>query len=91
MGGLAGVLAFTSTAMPTEGWQIRVSAWLQHASSVTVDALSWLPGWALAAVLVLGLAFLLRRALRTRTAPHSTTSSTTTHLEEVGHDQQDIR
>ncbi len=91
MGALAGVLAFTSTAMPTEGWQIRVSAWLQHASSVTVDALSWLPGWALAAVLVLGLAFLLRRALRTRTAPHSTTSSTTTHLEEVGHDQQDIR
>jgi len=91
MGALAGVLAFTGSAMPTEGWQIRVSAWLQHASSVTVDALSWLPGWALAAVLVLGLAFLLRRALRTRTAPHSTTSSTTTHLEEVGHDQQDIR
>lgn len=86
MGALAGVLAFTGTAMPTEGWQIRVSAWLQHASSVIVDALSWLPGWALAAALVLGLAVLLRRAGRART-----TRSVTTPLEEVERDQQDIR
>jgi len=86
MGALAGVLAFTGNAMPTEGWQLRVSAWLQHASSVTVDALSWLPGWAFAAALVLGLAILLRRALRART-----TRSVTTPLEEVERDQQDIR
>lgn len=86
MGVLAVVLAFTGTAMATEGWQIRASAWLQHASSVTVDALSWVPGWALAAALVLGLVFLVRRALRTRTSP-----TTTTPLEEVGRDQQDIR
>ncbi|MGH3907573.1 MAG: cytochrome c biogenesis CcdA family protein [Pseudonocardiaceae bacterium] len=90
MGGLAAVLAFTSTAMPTEGWQIRASAWLQHLSSVTVDALSWLPGWALAAVLILGLAVLVRRTLHTRTPPRSTSSSATP-LEEVGYDQQDIR
>ena len=86
MGALAGVLAFTGNAMPTEGWQLRVSAWLQHASSVTVDALSWLPGWAFAAALVLGLAILLRRAQRART-----TRSVATPLEEVERDQQDIR
>lgn len=85
MGALASVLAFTGTGMATEGWQIRVGAWLQHASSVTTDALSWLPGWALAAALVLGLVFLVRRALRTRTSP------TTTPVEEVERDQQDIR
>ena len=86
MGALAGVLAFTGNAMPTEGWQLRVSAWLQHASSVTVDALSWLPGWAFATALVLGLAILLRRAQRART-----TRSVATPLEEVERDQQDIR
>ncbi len=86
MGVLAGVLAFTSTAMPTEGWQIRVSAWLQHASSGAVDALSWLPGWVLAAVLIVGAAALIRRARRTRAETH-----TTNPLEEVGRDQQDIR
>ncbi len=85
MGVLAGVLAFTGSVMSTEGWQIRVSAWLQHASSVTVDALSWVPGWALAAALALGLVFLVRRALHTRTSP------TTTPVEEVERDQQDIR
>jgi cytochrome c-type biogenesis protein len=85
MGGLAGVLAFTSTAMPTEGWQIRMSAWLQHASSVTVDALSWLPGWVLATALVLALVLLLRRARRARATP------THTPVEEIEHDQQDIR
>ncbi len=88
MGALAGVLAFTSTAMPTAGWQVRVSAWLQHVSSVTVDALSWLPGWPLAAALFLGLASLIRRARRT--SPHSPSPATTTP-EEVRHDQQDIR
>jgi cytochrome c-type biogenesis protein len=83
MGGLAAVLAFTSTAMPTEGWQLRLSAWLQHVSSVAVDALSWLPGWLVAAVLVLGFGFLLRRVRRHRATP--------TPLEEIEHDQQDTR
>ncbi|MQA13488.1 MAG: cytochrome c biogenesis protein CcdA [Pseudonocardiaceae bacterium] len=85
MGALASVLAFTGSAMPTDGWQIRVSAWLQHTSSVAVDALSWLPGWALAAALALGLVFLVRRATRTRASP------TTTPVEEAERDQQDIR
>lgn len=78
MGGLAAVLAFTSSAMPTEGWQLRVSAWLQHVSSATVSALSWLPGWAVVVALLLGSAFLLRRIRRNRATP----------VEEFEHDQQ---
>lgn len=85
MGALAGVLAFTDTAMPTEGWQLRMSAWLQHASSVAVDALSWLPGWLLAAGLVLGLAFLVRRTCRSRPVPAPEP------VEEIERDEQDIR
>jgi len=40
-------IAFTGSAMtPPGGWQARLSAWLQHAGTVVVRALGWLPGWA---------------------------------------------
>lgn len=86
MGALAGVLAFTGAAMPTEGWQLRLSAWLQHASSVAVDSLSWLPGWVIAATLVLGATYLLRRSRRlpSTSLPHDP-------VEENSHDQHDTR
>ena len=64
MGVLALVLAVTGPGMPSGGWQTEVSAWLQHLSSVVVNALSWLPGWALALAMALGAALLIRRALR---------------------------
>jgi cytochrome c-type biogenesis protein len=85
MGVLAGVLAFTGTAMPTEGWQVRFAAWLQHTSSSVVDALSWLPGWTVLAVLVVAFAVLLRRARRGRATPQPAP------VEEPEHDQQDLR
>jgi cytochrome c-type biogenesis protein len=85
MGLLAGALAFTDSAMSADGWQLRMGAWLQHASSVAVDKLSWLPGWALVAALVLGLALLLRRAHR------SATTTPTTLDEEIEHDEHDAR
>lgn len=68
MGVLALVLAVTGPGMPSGDWQTEVSAWLQHLASVTVSALSWLPGWALALALALGIALLTRHALRTKTA-----------------------
>ncbi|SFP05343.1 Cytochrome c biogenesis protein CcdA [Amycolatopsis arida] len=68
MGVLALVLAFTGPGMPSGGWQTELSAWLQHLSSVTVDALSWIPGWALALILAAGFALLLRRATREKTS-----------------------
>ncbi|OZM76437.1 cytochrome c biogenesis CcdA family protein [Pseudonocardia sp. MH-G8] len=86
MGALAGVLAFAGTAMATEGWQLRMSAWLQHASSVAVESLSWLPGWLIAAALIFGVVVLLRRARRSRTAPAATPPAPT-RVEEIEHDQ----
>lgn len=68
MGVLAFVLAVTGPGMPSGGWQTEVSAWLQHLASVTVSALSWLPGWALALALALGTALLTRHALHAKTA-----------------------
>lgn len=64
IGVLACALAFAGPGMSTEGWQTRVSAWLQHLATLTGQALSWVPGWALAAVLVAGFALLLRRVHR---------------------------
>lgn len=68
MGGLAWVLAFAGPGMSTDGWQVRVSAWLQHIATLTAQGLDWLPGWVFATVLVAGFALLLHRGLRTRTA-----------------------
>jgi lysylphosphatidylglycerol synthetase-like protein (DUF2156 family) len=64
MGVLAVVLALTGPGMPSGGWQTELSAWLQHVSSVALTGLSWIPGWLLALLLVLGFALLIRRALR---------------------------
>lgn len=68
MGALAVVLAFADTGMSSSGWQYEVSAWLQHVASIVGGALSWLPGWALGPVLLLGFGLVTRRALRTRAA-----------------------
>jgi cytochrome c-type biogenesis protein len=71
MGMLAMVLAFTGSGMPSGGWQTELSAWLQHVSSVALQSLSWVPGWAVLAVLLGGLGVLLRRALLTNKIPAS--------------------
>jgi cytochrome c-type biogenesis protein len=64
MGVLATVLAFTGPGMPSGGWQTELSAWLQHLSATMLHTLSWIPGWVLALILVLGFGLLIRRALR---------------------------
>lgn len=66
MGVLAWVLAFAGPGMAPDGWQIRVSAWLQHLATVTAQGLNWVPGWMFATVLIAGFTLLLRRGLRTR-------------------------
>jgi hypothetical protein len=43
-----------------------MTAWLQHASSVTARALSWLPGWAVLLVLAGLAAALAALAMRAR-------------------------
>jgi len=69
MGLLSVVLAFTGPGMPSGGWQTELSAWLQHLSATALDALAWIPGWILAAVLVVGFTLLIRRVLRSPTTP----------------------
>ncbi|MGH2969176.1 MAG: cytochrome c biogenesis CcdA family protein [Solirubrobacteraceae bacterium] len=58
-------IGLAGDAMPSaSGWQADVSAELQHYGKLLTDALSWLPGW-LGALLLLGVvALLARRAFR---------------------------
>jgi len=69
MGVLSVVLAVAGPGMPSDGWQTALSAWLQHVSSLALAALSWIPGWVLALVLVAAFGLLIRRALRAPSRP----------------------
>jgi cytochrome c-type biogenesis protein len=55
---------FTDGMTPTSGWQLRVSARLQHYGSIVTDALAWVPGWAAAVALSLLVLLAARRAMR---------------------------
>jgi cytochrome c-type biogenesis protein len=81
MGVLAWVLAFAGPGMSTDGWQVRVSAWLQHLA--TVGVLDWLPGWVFAAALLAGFVVVLRRGLRTRVARRADAAEFDSHALET--------
>lgn len=73
MGVLTIVLAMIGSSMPTEGWQVRLAADLQHYAAVVTDALGWLPGWVFAVALLVvaaGVITYLRRT-RSESAPPS--------------------
>lgn len=61
MGALTVAFAFTGPNMGSGGWQVRVSAWLQHDASVVTHDLAWLPGWVFAALLASGVATVVWR------------------------------
>jgi len=63
MGALVVVLAFTGTAMPTRGWQVDLSARLQHYAKVMLSWLGVVPGWVSALVIFAALGLLLRKAV----------------------------
>jgi cytochrome c-type biogenesis protein len=64
MGGVTVWIARSGSPMaPPGGWQARLSAWLQHAGTVVVRALAWLPGWAAAVLLATAAGLLAWRAL----------------------------
>ncbi|MFF5757416.1 cytochrome c biogenesis CcdA family protein [Streptomyces longwoodensis] len=69
MGALTLVQAFTGPGMDADGWRLRVAADLQHAASLVTKALGWLPGWALAVLLLALAVFLFRQARAHLTAP----------------------
>src|SRR6266566_4780789 len=66
MGVLTLITAVTGPSMSSSGWRETVTAWLQHASSVTAKALHWLPGWAVLMVLAALVAALGWAAARAR-------------------------
>jgi cytochrome c-type biogenesis protein len=66
MGVVTLVTAVTGPSMPSSGWQVSFAAWLQHVSSVTARELSWLPGWAVLAMLAALVAALTMVARRSR-------------------------
>jgi cytochrome c-type biogenesis protein len=63
MGVLALVLAIAGPGMPSEGWQPRLSAWLQHLAADATSALSFVPGWALVLLLLTGLSLAVTSTL----------------------------
>lgn len=73
MGALTVALAPRGPGMANDGWQVEVSAALQHAASVVARALSGVPGWVTALVIFGALAVFLRAALR-RDPPVDTTT-----------------
>jgi hypothetical protein len=66
MGVLTLITAVTGPSMSSSGWRETMTAWLQHASSVTARALHWLPGWAVLMVLAALVAALGWAAVRAR-------------------------
>ena len=66
MGILTLIGAVTGPSMGSTGWRESMTAWLQHASSVTARALSWLPGWAVLLVLAALAGLLAWQASRAR-------------------------
>jgi len=66
MGVLTLITAVTGPSMNSSGWRETMTAWLQHASSVTTRALHWLPGWAVLLVLAALVATLAWAAARAR-------------------------
>ena len=64
MGVLAGILAFTGTAMAGKGWQATLTARLQHYGKVVLSWVNGLPGWAGIILIAALLALLARTAVR---------------------------
>ncbi|GAA3763277.1 cytochrome c biogenesis protein CcdA [Spinactinospora alkalitolerans] len=64
MGVLALVSAAKGPGVPNDGWQVRLSAQLQHYAALITDALSWLPGFVFGLLLLCVAVLVVRRALR---------------------------
>jgi cytochrome c-type biogenesis protein len=63
MAGLVGVLAVTGPDMPNRGWQVSLSARLQHYAAVVTHHVSATPGVVWLAVLLVAIGWLSRKAV----------------------------
>lgn len=64
MAALTYVQAALGPGMGSGGAFVQVAADLQHSASIVSAALAWIPGWVIAAVLILGTAFIVWQARR---------------------------
>lgn len=70
------IQAAVGPGMGADGWLLQITADLQHVASVGATALSWVPGWAIAAVLVVGTAFIIWQAHRNSARAESSADET---------------
>lgn len=63
MAALSYVQAVRGPGMGASGWLVKLAADLQHYSVVITGKLAWVPGWAIALVLILAAFFIIRQAL----------------------------
>lgn len=73
MGILTVVLAVRGPSMPTDGWQVRLTAWLGHIASSVERDLSWMPPWIPGMLILAALAWLIWRGTRPLNRPRSAT------------------
>lgn len=64
MGALTVVVAFTGPGMGSSGWRERAAADLDHWAAVVTKDLSWVPGWTMAAMLILAMLGVVRHVRR---------------------------
>lgn len=75
MGGLMVWVGLAGEATPpADGWQARVSVWLQNLGRDVADSLSWVPGW-LVVIVVLVIGWLLWRRARKELGTYRPTDS----------------
>ena len=66
MGVLTIVIAIQGPGMAPAGWQVEITAILDHAASSVVKVLGFIPGWVFTVVIFAALAALLGTAIRSR-------------------------
>ncbi|WEO76005.1 cytochrome c biogenesis protein CcdA [Cryobacterium sp. SO2] len=77
MGIVTMIIAVRGIGMASDGWQVRVTAWLNHAAVVIQQSIGFIPGWLSALVVFAALATLVWKALRARRPQAGHTASAT--------------
>ncbi|ASD22492.1 cytochrome C biogenesis protein [Cryobacterium sp. LW097] len=77
MGIVTMIIAVRGIGMAPDGWQVRVTAWLNHTAVVIQQSVGFIPGWLSALVVFVALATLVWKALRARRPQGGHTSSAT--------------
>ncbi|WEO76059.1 cytochrome c biogenesis protein CcdA [Cryobacterium sp. SO2] len=75
MGVVTMIIAVRGIGMAPDGWQVRVTAWLNHSAVVIQQSIGFIPGWLSALVVFAALAMLVWKALRARRPDAGHTSS----------------